>query len=472
MRIATILFSCTVFLIMQSLSAQPRSTNKNAGLQKDIQTIAGLFKKKKKDSTTTAYAAGKDSGDKRVTKLQGGDLSPTVKYLDADQIYSFNAGGAEIRKGSSSALIDAAGNFVVPYNTYNLSSIFVAGPVGYIVRYNGMYQFANINGNWGGYINAGGRVLMTKDVKTGVTDFTDNKLLVKTNNSSAKGVTYTYYTPDGKIFNTSQLLEHVVDGIGIVRTTVDNGNKNIYVYKKLTGETISASYDDASPFSDGMARVGLKDAFGILKYGYINTTGKLVVPCMFSEVPGDFSGGFARVQPKDKSAFEYAFINKAGDIVFKQTGADVVKNGKFDHFTNYGLAFSERNVMDTTFTIVSNADFFRALGLPADSWFVQAGIYTEGEVNPKLIFSTRAARSPYTQMPVYGFINLATKKVVMPVFDFMNITGSSMYFDPVSHLAYAKVVIGKDNNNVLVYREGYINEDGLFVLVKGKGSAW
>ncbi|MBS1654438.1 MAG: hypothetical protein JSU05_06325 [Bacteroidetes bacterium] len=45
-------------------------------------------------------------------------------------------------------------------------------------------------------------------------------------------------------------------------------------------------------------------------------------------------------------------------------------------------------------------------------------------------------------------------------------------FDPVSHLAYAEAAIGRDAHGTLVFRKGYVNEDGLFVLVQGSGSKW
>ncbi len=58
----------------------------------------------------------------------------------------------------------------------------------------------------------------------------------------------------------------------------------------------------------------------------------------------------------------------------------------------------------------------------------------------------------------------------MPAFDMLN--QSFIYFDPVSHLALAKIPLGRDDKNVPVFREGYINEDGLFVLTKGTGAKW
>lgn len=68
-----------------------------------------------------------------------------------------------------------------------------------------------------------------------------------------------------------------------------------------------------------------------------------------------------------------------------------------------------------------------------------------------------------------GSLNLTTGKVVDAAFDFNK---TDLYFDPVAKLAYARVCIGKDTHNVLVYREGYINEDGLFVIVKAPGSTY
>lgn len=430
-------------------------------IAQSVKELGSIFKKKKKDS---AAATNTQAG----APTMAGTPAAGVKYINADQLYPFNAGAALVRKGSSAGLIDTAGNFIVPYNTYNLTGIFVAGPDGYTVRYNGMYAYNNINQNWGGFINSRGTVILKTGLNTGVTNLTDNKRMLVTSNSSHNTVSYTYTAPDGKTYTLSQLLENINEGIGITRGKP--GATGGISYRRLTGETVAGGFDDAAPFSNGMACVGKKDAYGELKYGFINTQGRLVIPFSFSVQPGNFMGGFARVQPKDKSAFEYAFINKRGEIVWKQTQQDVYKNGVFDHFTNYGLAFSEKAVMDTSFALIAKADFFRSFGLPADSWLVDAGSYTEGESNPKLVYSTRAARSPYTQMPVYGFINLATKTVVAPVFDFLNVNG--LYFDPVSHLAYAKVCTGRNNNNVPVFREGYINEAGQFVLLKGAAAQW
>lgn len=473
MRFVYIIVSC--LLLSTHSYAQ---TNTNADLKKTIKDLGQIFKNKKKDSTAINTGTNNTTSPQNegATIRRGnftiitnpGELATGAKTIDADRIYPFNAGTAQVIKGSASGLIDSLGNFIVPYNTVKIMNIFVAGPVGYTINYSGIYLYNNVNANWGGYINSRGKILLKTGANNVVTDFTDNKMMVQSNNSSPKGVSYTYYAPDGKVYNSAQLIENIVDGIGIVR--VNAPNQYLAYYKKITGETITGNYQYAAPFAGGMARVGLQDDYGTMKYGFIDTQGKLVVPCMFTEVPSDFSGGYAMVKPKDKSAFEYAFINKKGEIVFKQTLADIAKYGTFDHFTNYGLSFNDRYILDTNFTVTGKADFFKSFGLPADSWFEGAGVSTIGEANPKLVFATRNIRGQYTQMPVYGFINLATRKVVMPVFDFINTNG--LYFDPTSHLAYAKVCLGRDNKNVPVYREGYINEDGMFVLVRSTGTTW
>lgn len=240
-------------------------------------------------------------------------------------------------------------------------------------------------------------------------------------------------------------------------------------YVKLDGTKITGyQYYQADAFSDGMAVVGNADAFGQMKYGYINEQGKLVIPLTFSVKPGRFACGYAKVYPRDKSDFEYAFINKKGEIVFKQTHADVKKYGNFPDFYSYGLSMNGSYFLTTDFKIISKADFFTSFGIPAESWLASGIPYqVEGEKDPKLYFTTRYGIEPiFHQGGLIGFINLASKKVVMPSFSRIG------RFDPVSHLAYAEIVVGKDNNGQAVMRRGYVNEHGEFVIVQGSGSKW
>jgi len=69
-------------------------------------------------------------------------------------------------------------------------------------------------------------------------------------------------------------------------------------------------YEDAQPFTEGLAAVSWNQ-----KWGYINTSGKLLIPMQY-EQESDFRGGYAAVYPyKSRGS---AFIDKNGMQVFAQ----------------------------------------------------------------------------------------------------------------------------------------------------------
>lgn len=57
-----------------------------------------------------------------AAQLKPGDINPNAKYIDADELKDFIQGVAIIKKGSSYALIDTNGNYIVPYNKYYFHS--------------------------------------------------------------------------------------------------------------------------------------------------------------------------------------------------------------------------------------------------------------------------------------------------------------------------------------------------------------
>ncbi|MGF1600925.1 MAG: WG repeat-containing protein [Chloroflexi bacterium AL-N5] len=97
---------------------------------------------------------------------------------------------------------------------------------------------------------------------------------------------------------------------------------------------IAPQFDIAGDFVDGLARVGVAKpkpsddptgfpvgAYGykdIDKYGYIDRTGKLVIPFQFAEA-GDFSEGLAWVgfdsDDSDSSVDQYGYIDRTGKLV-------------------------------------------------------------------------------------------------------------------------------------------------------------
>lgn len=90
----------------------------------------------------------------------------------------------------------------------------------------------------------------------------------------------------------------------------DANGKRLYGFcdSLIIKDKIPCQYDSAYPFNGGLARV-IKDG----KTGYVDQTGKLVIPFLYEEGE-DFSDGFAYV----KKGENYFYINKTGVNQFKK----------------------------------------------------------------------------------------------------------------------------------------------------------
>ena len=470
-----VFLSCLLTIACQS-KAQQKSEKINESIQSTAKALGELFHHKKNNAKDSGSAkpgsttAEQERNSGMLLTPKPGQMAKDAKSLDVDQIQPFNGGAAVVLKGSSSALIDSGGNLVVPFNKYRIMFETQTGFLPGGVHLNpGLFQFLD---DGGGFLNAKGKVA-AQNGDNHLFNYTNDKTMlvasqrISGRDKSGRPIEYyrfTYATNDGHMYVFDGGINSVNEGIGIIQPPGAHGLS----YATLGGKRITNEFfDAANPFSDGMAAVGKEDQFGKMKYGFINQEGKLVIPYQFSIMPGDFHAGYARVQPRNQSAFQYAYINKKGEVVFKQTDEDVKKYGIFKDFHNFGMAFSGSYFLTTDFKLLPVKEFFQSYGIPADSWFTDQLTEVQGETNPKLFFATRKGIDPVTGQGVLtGFINLGTHKVVMPAFYKIGL------FDPVSHLAYAEADIGKDKNGLPVFRKGYVNEDGLFVLIKGAGSSW
>ncbi|WP_130854990.1 WG repeat-containing protein [Olivibacter jilunii] len=464
----------------------------NPTLKESFEELKGIFKKKGTDNSQSIEKNENQSISRSRNQIVGDKLAADVVYIEADRLCDFNKGKAIIQKGTATAMIDAKGNIVVPFNRYrffaldNTYSFFNDN-----VSANGIFQFApNEKEGFTHFMNAGGKELTGPTVENSSSlSFDESKsILIKTKtlynrprNAQGHHPTLFYYmTSDGQVYQHEKQLGYIREGIGIY--SAYSGNTWKSGYARLNGESITeAVYDEARPFSNGMALVGQRDQFGQIKYGYINSDGKLIIPCMFSKRPSDFWCGYAKVEPKDKSEFEYGYINKAGKLIFTITMADRKKYGlnnvTFGDFQDYGMMSSIGGfyVMDTTFRIIPKADFFARYGIAGVAHFKGAyydrgngkrhtgkGLFSViGESNPKIYFSINPSAH-------IGFINLATGQVVMPAFSRLG------YFDPVSHLAYAEIdnIVEKSGHKIIETKKGYINEQGEWIVLQSKGSTW
>jgi hypothetical protein len=107
---------------------------------------------------------------------------------------------------------------------------------------------------------------------------------------------------------------------------------NKYGYLDKSGKiVIPFQYDDASNFKDGLAKVALNK-----KYGFIDITGKQVVPLKYDEAE-DFENGYARVKAYGEGMkFKWGFVDKSGKEVIP------IKYDEVRNFTE-GLAAVKTN---------------------------------------------------------------------------------------------------------------------------------
>jgi len=127
------------------------------------------------------------------------------------------------------------------------------------------------------------------------------------------------------------------EGLAIVK------NLNLYGFIDATGkEVIPVIYEDADLFKDGLARVK-KDG----RYGYIDKTGKEVIPIIYYNI-GSFSEGLAWIKMGDKyNPDKYGYIDKTGKEVIPpiysyasdfEDGVAIVRKDSF-----YGLIDKKGN---------------------------------------------------------------------------------------------------------------------------------
>lgn len=268
-------------------------------------------------------------------------ISPDPVKIDADQLFNFNDGFAVIRKGTSTALIDRKGNVVIPYNEYEFLSEIDCKPGrfsynvpivgtswsekgfknGIIIakkESNGKYGALNTNlevvipfvhesisrCNSGSLISASDK---TYDNKGNVVPKIKTHFKIGTKDYYFEKYFEFKENPDGLYVVEEHLSPHEEMIKGYSGHPVGYADKNGHL-------KIPAIYIKANPFSEGLAAVSKNDEFGVEKWGFINTKGETVIDFKFSRRPSIFSDGYSLVQPVVKDQFDYAYINKSGDV--------------------------------------------------------------------------------------------------------------------------------------------------------------
>jgi hypothetical protein len=377
-----------------------------------------------------------------------GMIADNVIKLDldaSDRLREFYEGVAVIEKGTSIALIDTKGKIIVPFNKYTSLTRFVNG---YSIAFDGKKStlinksgIEVLPGNLAPVHCADEYGYIEVSEKYG-TSFFYNLKTGKRYPALNGGVTYQF-----SHFNTFYERLFHKKFVGEL-ACVQVGNKFGFVSR--TGEyIIKPDYDFADSFSDGLAVVGKRNEFGELKYGFIDTKEKLVIPLQFSVKPRSFYNNRAYVIPKDQSGFKFGYIDKTGTIKIKfhRNVADITydfKDGAVifirDHQSNINKIVDTNGVEIP----IPNENIFEGK---------QYKFYINLEVSDGQLRISSGMN--------HGLLNVKGEILVPPIFDELS------HFDHVSKTARARRTL-HDKKPL----EGYINEKAKFFIIKSKESQW
>ncbi|MCB0597840.1 MAG: WG repeat-containing protein [Lewinellaceae bacterium] len=246
-----------------------------------------------------------------------GQLTVSAVY---DEIGSFREGRLAVKRNGLWGFVDRDGLEVIPCRfreVQNFSGGLAAAKLGngwgfvdkqgdvavdFLYRRAGNFQngLAWVYAEEGvGYINAKGAFVVPPRFDKGF-DFSRGIARVVVNNEYGLIDTLGHFAQRPRYSEIQEFNEH---GLAVVRY----GNSSVrYGLAGRDGELItSLNLREIQPFSEGLAAVKYKDG-----YGFIDTTGRLAIPDIYSKV-SPFSEGLAAVQ-KDGAC---GYINHKGEVV-------------------------------------------------------------------------------------------------------------------------------------------------------------
>jgi hypothetical protein len=418
-------------------------------------------------SVTNGNSAGRISKDAKVLNFQSSEPSGFVM----DDIHN---GYAYVSDGTQAALIDSIGNFSIAYGKY---SEFGTAANGHIAAKE------NASKKWG-LLNYRGDVVVPCSYTDKIFPLDEAGYFGIGN--YAYGLGY-FDNPSGKwqmgLDKYKEYRNIKGDGIkggtysysydfsdGLCRVSYSNGTQGVG-FADRRGEIIIPiqKYEyyqgDQIGFSEGLAVVGKSNEVGEMKYGFIDTKGQVVIPFNYTNKPGKFKNGLSHVVSKSG---EHAWIDKTGAIKMRSNDFPDWIFNTFDF--DLPIIFvvrkdrTQRGWIDTNGVIKPFApDKDKVEGLAGRAFYFQkvnrsfllirVSEYLDKEGSVEQLFHGKDSGK-------FGLLDKNGNIVIPPVFDYLQLP------DPGSGLARA--IYTTRTGNKLERIEGYVNLNGVFVIVKGK----
>jgi hypothetical protein len=258
-----------------------------------------------------------------------GSVAADAKIIDATEIGNFQEGYAIVRKGDEFAIIDRNGEFFIPYGKYKFNVLggfkLDATKCGFS---RGMCAVRDVETEKYGFINYEGKLVIPCTLYDVSPFLKDNFAWAKERDAQGreiqvfideKGRKYPYKTP--QLYHAGFLDVYPVSENGYTAFYNKRGRLVFKTKKKIGGK-----------YSEGMIKVdSLFDLIGT-KSGFIDTTGRLVIPYKFKTSGSnlsDFHDGLALYRPLNTEDAWYIYINKKGEDEIKVKPTDEMKDISF-----------------------------------------------------------------------------------------------------------------------------------------------
>lgn len=438
---------------------------------------------------TFIYAPGPpDEGQKPKDYSKTGTIAPDAKFIEATEMDNFQVGLAIIRKGEQFAIIDKHGDFVVPFNKYKFNTIGGFKIDTARCGYSGNFcAVRDIETEKYGFINYSGKLVIPCTLYD-VSPFTRDGFAWAKEKDATGRVIEIFIDENGKKYPIKHLplLNHnIVDIYSL------NVNGFTEFYSKRGRLILRTKRKVIGNFSEGLVRVDSVFELIGTKSGFMDTTGRMVIPYKFRTSGGNlgnFHDGLDLYQPLITEVAQYIYYNTKGEEEIKLELSNDIKSYSFytDGTGNFNRGSTFLYVNDKLTRLDKNKT---AILLPR---YIErnnplfSGSYVDFKVNSLkldfrepifMVFEAYLTHNVAVQMKTGGFGNSKTlikqtqqsfkgKGIVNAIGD---IVIAPLFTDIGNYSPYAELskATFQDINSRMEIN-GYVNGDGVFTIITSK----
>jgi hypothetical protein len=431
-----------------------------------------------------------EEGQKQKDYSKTGTVATDAKYIDASETDNYKVGHAIIRKGEEFAIIDKNGEFVVPFGKYKFNVIGGFKIDTLRCGYSGEFcAVRDVETEKFGFINYSGKLVIPCTLYD-VRPFTKDGF-AWAKDKDANGVEREIFIDErGRkypIKHKVPINPKILDAYSVYT------NASTEFYSK-TGRLILRTKRKVSGYlSDGLIRVDSTfDLIGT-KSGFMDTTGKMVIPYQFrTSGPNlwNFHDGLVLYRPLMTEDAQYIYYNKAGKPEIKLKRSELIRSFSA-HATgtgdfNRGIAHWDINDKPAFLTkdkiAIILPDYIERNNPKFSESYLTFKVFSGSfrgnyRENMNLVFSSNITYKVSTTMTTGGFgtpktiskqtgvsftgwgvVDLIGNIIIAPLFE---------EIECYSYYAGLSKATFRDHKSRMLTK-GYVNSDGVFKIVTSK----